>query len=135
MKEMPADSEVGSEAIANPYLSVISALVFPGLGHFLLGRRVRALAFALIVLTSLVVGLQLQGRIYAATPSQPLAFLATLAEMAMGIPYFVLRFVVGYQGDVSGIGFEYGKAFILTAGLMNLLLMLDVWDISRGKKG
>jgi hypothetical protein len=33
-----------------------------------------------------------------------------------------------------GAGYEYGTAFLLTAGLMNLLLVLDVWDIVRGKK-
>ena len=31
-------------------------------------------------------------------------------------------------------GYEYGTAFLLTAGLMNLLLVLDAWDIARGKK-
>lgn len=28
----------------------------------------------------------------------------------------------------------YGTAYLLTAGLMNLLLILDVWDIARGRK-
>ena len=31
-------------------------------------------------------------------------------------------------------GFEYGTAFLLTAALMNLLLILDAWDIARGRK-
>jgi len=33
-----------------------------------------------------------------------------------------------------GAGFEYGTAFLLTAGLMNLLLVMDAWDIARGRK-
>jgi len=28
----------------------------------------------------------------------------------------------------------YGTAYLWTAGLMNLLLLLDVWDIARGRK-
>lgn len=28
----------------------------------------------------------------------------------------------------------YGTAYLLTAGLMNFLLILDVWDIARGRK-
>lgn len=28
----------------------------------------------------------------------------------------------------------YGTAYLWTAGLMNLLLLLDVWDIGRGRK-
>ena len=33
-----------------------------------------------------------------------------------------------------GAGYEYGFAFLLTAGLMNLLLVIDVWDIANGRK-
>jgi hypothetical protein len=28
----------------------------------------------------------------------------------------------------------YGTAYLLTAGLMNILLILDVWDIAKGRK-
>jgi hypothetical protein len=28
----------------------------------------------------------------------------------------------------------YGTAYVWTAGLMNLLLLFDVWDVGRGKK-
>ena len=54
--------------------------------------------------------------------------------MGMGLPYFGLRFIFGYQGSVVAAGYEYGSAFLLTAGLMNLLLVLDTWDILRGRK-
>ena len=54
--------------------------------------------------------------------------------MGMGLPYFVLRYLLGYSGNVIGSGFEYGSAFVLTAGLMNLLLTLDTWDIAVGHK-
>jgi hypothetical protein len=52
----------------------------------------------------------------------------------VGAPYFILRWGTGYQGEIEGAGFEYGSAFILTAGLMNLLLVLDALDIARGRK-
>jgi hypothetical protein len=54
--------------------------------------------------------------------------------MGMGLPYFVLRFYLHHRGEVLAVGFEYGFAFLLTAGLMNLLLVLDAWDIARGRK-
>ena len=54
--------------------------------------------------------------------------------MGMGLPYFLLRYLAGYTGEVIAPGYEYGTAFLLTAGLMNLLLVLDAWDIARGKK-
>jgi hypothetical protein len=54
--------------------------------------------------------------------------------MGIGAPYFILRYAAGYVGDVISTTYEYGTAFLLTAGLMNLLLILDVMDIGRGKK-
>ena len=54
--------------------------------------------------------------------------------MGIGAPYFVARYGAGYQGRPEAPGFEYGTIFLLSAGLMNLLLVLDVWDIARGRR-
>ena len=94
----------------------------------------RAVIFCLVVFGSLAVGCFLGGELYRPTSGQPLMTLAGYACMGMGIVYFVLQYAVEYQADVAGAGFEYGKAFILTAGLMNILLVLDAVDIGRGQK-
>ena len=122
------------QAVGNPWLAALAAWLVPGAGHFYLGRRGRALAFLALVGVSIAIGCHLQGNLYRPLPNQPLTLLATLGCLGMGIPYFVLRYVAGYTGDVISPGYEYGTAFILTAGLMNLLLVLDAWDIAVGKK-
>ncbi|MEJ2086696.1 MAG: hypothetical protein P8Y44_13665, partial [Acidobacteriota bacterium] len=76
----------------------------------------------------------LEGNLHRILPNQPLTILGTLGSMGSGIPYFGLRYLAGYQGNVVAPGYEYGSAFMLTAGLMNLLLVLDVFDIARGRK-
>ena len=111
------------------------ALIFPGLGHFFLGRRLRAVAFCVLVFAAIVTGYWLQGNLYRPIAGEPLTKLATVGSMGMGIPYFVLRWGLGYTGEVTAPGYEYGTAFLLSAGLMNLLLVLDAWDIGVGKKG
>ena len=116
------------------YLGPVLAWLLPGAGHFFLGRRRRALAFFVLVGVTLATGCLLDGELYQMASGQPLKSLASLACMAVGLPYFVLQYGVGYVGDVDALGFEYGKAFILTAGLMNVLLILDAWDIGRGEK-
>jgi hypothetical protein len=121
-------------AIGNAVVAVFSAWLVPGLGHFYLKRRLRGVAFCLLVLVALLVGCRLEGNLYVVTAGQPLTILATLASMGMGFPYFLLRYGLHYQGNIVGPGYEYGTAFLLTAGLMNLLLVLDCWDIVRGKK-
>lgn len=120
--------------VGNPYLAMILAWLVPGLGHIYLRRIGRGLVFLLLALVSLWVGCELQGNLYRPLPGQPLTLLATGGAMGMGLPYFVLRYGADYAGDIVGAGYEYGTAFLLTAGLMNWLLVLDAWDISRGKK-
>ena len=112
----------------------VMAWLIPGGGHFMLGRRGVAVVFLLIVLSSLGIGLLLDGNLYRIVPNRPLTVLATLACMGLGAPYFLLRFLFDYQGDIVAQGYEYGTAFVLTAGLMNLLLILDTMDIATGKK-
>ncbi|HVS01616.1 MAG TPA: DUF6677 family protein [Thermoanaerobaculia bacterium] len=116
------------------WVASIAAWVLPGLGHLLLGRRGRASLFFLLVLAAVGIGYALEGKLYTPVPGRPLTVLATLGAMGMGLPYFLLRFTAGYTGDVAAPGFEYGTAFLLSAGLMNLLLVLDAWDIASGRK-
>ena len=129
-RELRSPAAAVSPTIA--YLALVLAWLVPGAGHLFLGRRARALAFFVIVLASLALGYALQGELYRGI-GQPLATLATLACAGMGLPYFILL-GMGYTGNIDAAGYEYGKAFILTAGLMNILLILDVWDIARGDK-
>ena len=88
----------------------------------------------MLVIVSLILGCKLEGNLYMVVAGQPLTILATLGSMGVGFPYFLLRYGLHYQGNIMGAGYEYGTAFLLTAGLMNLLLVLDAWDIVRGKK-
>jgi hypothetical protein len=118
----------------NPVVAVLSAWLVPGLGHIYLKRYARGLTFFVLVITSLIIGCKLEGNLYTVVAGQPLTILATLGSIGVGFPYFLLRYGLHYQGNVMGAGYEYGTAFLLTAGLMNLLLVLDAWDIVRGKK-
>jgi hypothetical protein len=120
--------------VGNAAVAVLSAWLVPGLGHVYLKRPLRGLAFFLLVMAAVLIGCRLEGNLYQAVPGQPLTLLATFASMGMGFLYFVLRYALHYQGNIMGAGYEYGTAFLLTGGLMNLLLVLDAWDIVRGKK-
>ena len=122
------------EPRGNPYLATGLAWLFPGAGHLLLGRWRRAVAFCGLVLLMLLLGYYLEGRLPWVWSGSPLQVLATVGCLGSGLPVLILRFGLGYEGTVEGAGFEYGGAFILTAGLMNLLLMLDAWDIALGNK-
>jgi hypothetical protein len=115
-------------------LAMILAYVLPGAGHVYLGYRRRAVAFFTIVLLMFVIGLAIDGNLYTLERGQPiLRLLASLGSMGAGILYFIAK-AMGPHGDVTSITYEYGTTFTLTAGLMNLLLVLDCFDIAEGRK-
>lgn len=111
------------------------AFLVPGAGHFLLGRRGRALAFFAIVTFLFTLGLAIDGSLYILADSRGelLARLASIASMGSGALYFV-AYLTGPHGNVLESTYEYGRTFTLTAGLMNLLLILDCWDLGTGRK-
>jgi hypothetical protein len=79
-------------------------------------------------------GLALEGRIFPFELSQPLVALAALADLGIGLPYFVAR-ATGYgAGVVTAVTYEYGNTFLIVAGLLNTLVVIDAFDISMGRK-
>lgn len=146
-----ADGALGDPRQA--VLPCILAWLVPGAGHFQLGRRLRGVAFFAVVLTTYFLGLALEGRAYAADPLHPLTYLATFANVGVGpldllqreatYGALVWRLPPGPAGAelqqrmrtrVRARTSEYGTVFLLTAGLMNMLLILDAFDIATGRK-
>jgi hypothetical protein len=128
---------VTAEAVrrGNRAVAVLVAWIFPGLGHAYLGRRRTALLYALIVTATFLLGLSFEGRLYTIERSQPLTILATFAVSGTGLLNLAARFLSSNPGGtILSPTYEYGCAYLLTAGLMNLLLMLDAWDIASGRK-
>jgi len=114
---------------------MVLAYLLPGAGHLYLGKRGRAIAFFCVVVLMFAIGLAVDGDLYTIGQSggSLLRLLAALGSMGSGILYFV-AVGMGAHGDVTSITYEHGTAFTITAGLMNLLLMLDAFDIAEGRK-
>ena len=129
-----APQSTAAAGVGNALVAAVAAWLVPGLGHIYLKRYLRGLAFFVLVIASVIIGFWLEGNLYIPVRGQPLTALATLGAMGMGFPYFLLRYGLHYQGDIVGASYEYGTAFLLTAGLMNWLLVLDAFDIVRGRK-
>ena len=136
---MPVTDKARGE-VATSDVSLTPALVraavawlIPGAGHWHLKKRRRGVFYLLVVLVCVACGVVLQGRIESPIPGQPLGTLATLGTMGSGVIYWTLK-LGGYRGDLLAQSYEYGTAFLITAGVMNWLLVLDVWDIALGRK-
>lgn len=112
----------------------VSAWLVPGLGHVMLGRTRRALTFFVIVAVMFTLGLYLHGELFPLNKSEPLTFLAGLAEIGVGLPFFAAKLLGMGSGEVTARSYEYGYTFCIVAGLLNMLIMLDAYDIAVGRK-
>jgi hypothetical protein len=129
---VPAKSLVRRQT-PNQFLLCAAALAVPGAGHLWLGRR-KGLVFLVLLPAMFAFGLLLQGRIFPVMLSDPLVGLAALADMGVGLPY-VIASALGYgKGNVIAVTYEYGNTFLIVAGLLNTLVVIDAFDISMGRK-
>jgi hypothetical protein len=112
---------------------VVSWLV-PGAGHLMLGRRQKAIVFFVALTAMFAIGLALNGRLAAFDFSDPLVGLAALANLGMGIPYFIARFLDLGHGIVTAASYEYGNTFLIVSGLLNMLVAIDAYDVRLGRK-
>ena len=80
------------------------------------------------------IGLAAHGRLFPFDLSEPLVGLAALADLGIGLPYFIAGALGFGEGQVRAVTYEYGNAFLIVAGLLNLLVVLDAYDIALGRK-
>jgi hypothetical protein len=80
------------------------------------------------------IGLALDGRLFPFVFNEPMVGLAAVADLGIGAPYFVASSLGLGLGDVLAVTYEYGNAFIIAAGLLNLLVVIDAYDIALGRK-
>jgi hypothetical protein len=105
-----ATARVAATAHPHAYAICAAAWAVPGAGHLWLGRRQKGLTFL------------------------PLVALAAFADLGIGVPYFLAKALSLGGGRVIAISYEYGNAFLIVAGLLNMLVVLDAYDIAQGRK-
>jgi hypothetical protein len=112
---------------------VVSWLV-PGAGHLMQGRRQKGLIFLIALPLMFAIGLALDGRLFPFVFSEPLVGLAALANVGMGIPYFIAKALDLGKGVVTAASYEYGNTFLIVSGLLNMLVVIDAFDVRLGRK-
>jgi uncharacterized protein DUF6677 len=110
----------------------------PGGGHFLLKRNGRAVLLLVSITLMYFCGLLMRGAMFQPQSGDLLTILINtggfLGDVASGILYLV-TVMLGYnQADVPGAVHDYGTKFLVTAGLLNILAMVDVYEIASRRK-
>jgi hypothetical protein len=115
-------------------LVCLAAWAVPGAGHFWVGRIQKGLVFFVALSTMFVTGLFLKGRLFPFEFSELLVALAALANAGLGLPWIIARSLGLGPGVVTALTYEYGNTFLIVAGLLNFLVILDAFDIAAGRK-
>jgi hypothetical protein len=79
-------------------------------------------------------GMLLKGTIFPFQFAEPLSGLAALAEFGAGLPWVFARMLDAGAGTVTAVTWEYGNTFMIVAGLLNSMIVLDAFDIAMGRK-
>jgi hypothetical protein len=112
----------------------LAAWAIPGAGHFWLGRVQKGMVFLAALTMLFVMGLALEGRLFPFDFSEPLVALAAFANAGLGLPWVAGRMLGLGSGVVIATTYEYGNIFLIVAGLLNFLVILDAFDIAVGRK-
>lgn len=136
-------AELQDRAPARAWLIGVAGWLVPGAGHLLQGHWVRALLLGGSVWIAFISGLWMGQYFFRFTGtdsglSSLLQILPVVGNAGSGLLYIVCWFLgIGFSYEpeqAARVTFEYGWTFLLIAGLLNYLAMLDAFDIAAGRK-
>jgi hypothetical protein len=112
--------------------------LIPGGGHFLLKRNGRGALLLLSVTGMFLAGLMMRGTMFQPQSGDLLTILINtggfIGDLASGLLYLMSTWLGYNQPDMAGAVHDYGTKFLVTAGLLNILAMVDAFEIAAGRK-
>ena len=118
-------------------MAVVAPIVgwlIPGAGHILLKRYVRGLLLFISVAAMFAIGLGMNGRIYKPNGGDILDILGFVGDVGAGAFYFLARIMDWGNVMAANAAADYGKTFLIVAGLLNFIAAADAHHIALGKK-
>lgn len=115
-------------------LVLVAGWLVPGMAHLLLRRYVRAAALCMIVGGFMSLGVVLRGHLFGLHPDDAFEWLGLVSNLGAGAFYWVARVLETGGPDVSRAAGDFGTRFFSAAGVLNLLCVLDAYDILQGRK-
>jgi hypothetical protein len=127
---MPATAGQKKMAIA----ALVLGWLIPGAGHWLLRRWYRGLLLFISVAVMFVLGVLMEGKVYAFNTGDILDILGFIGDVGAGLLYVVTRTMDWGRGAIQVAVADYGTKYIIVAGLMNIIAAVDAYNIGIGKK-
>jgi hypothetical protein len=118
-------------------MAVVAPIVgwlIPGGGHILLKRYGRGVLLLISVVAMFLIGLGMQGRIYKPNGGDILDILGFVGDVGSGVLYVLARIMDWGNVMAANAAADYGKTFLIVAGLLNFIAAADAHHIALGKK-
>jgi len=112
----------------------IAGWLIPGAGHLIQKRYVRGILLMVSVVAMFVIGLGMNGRVYGPNGGDILEILGFIGDLGSGALYFLARIMGWGQAAAAHATADYGKTFVIVAGLLNFIAAADAHHIALGKK-
>jgi TM2 domain-containing membrane protein YozV len=115
------------------YLPLIAGWLVPGAGHFVIGKWGRGALLFVSIVAMFALGLAMDGKLYSSA-QDILDLLGLIGDLGNGLMFFVSR-AMGLGGDPEMFTTaNYGKVFIVVAGLLNVIAAVDAHNLRTGRK-
>lgn len=131
---------VDKRKVDNPLIVGLLAWIIPGLGHYLLGRNVRAFLIAGSIWAMFLIAILSGGAYYPGFGFKDGALLYLLNVFAKSgnlLGEMISMAIANMYPNASVASqatFEYGGRFLEVSGLLNFLAVIDATDIANGRK-
>lgn len=114
--------------------AAVAGWIVPGLGHLLVRRWSKAAVYFLCVGGLACAGLAMRGGVFSSGAQDIFDRLGFFADLGAGIFYFLAHQIQTVGPDVAHATGDYGTRLFAAAGMLNLLTVLEVFDIGRGSE-
>ncbi len=115
-------------------MACVAGYFVPGLGHAVLRKWDRAAVFFGCIFLMLATGLHLDGTLFNPEFGNLFSILKFAADAGSGLLYWIPWLQGLGIGDPTAYTYDYANVFIYVAGLLNMLVIVDVFDIAMGRK-
>jgi hypothetical protein len=112
--------------------AAVAGWVIPGLGHALLRQWTKAAVYFLCVGGLACAGLAMRGAVFAVGAQDLFDRLGFFADLGAGGFYFFSHVIQTAGPDVAHATGDYGTRLFAAAGMLNLLTVLEAYDLGRG---
>jgi hypothetical protein len=124
----------GTTLNSSSFIAPIVGWLIPGAGHIIQKRWIRGLLLMVSIAAMFLLGILMDGHVYKPNGGDILDILGFVGDLGAGALYIVARILGVGDGASAHVSADYGKVFIIVAGLLNFISVADAYHIAIGKK-